>query len=138
MRIFASDLSPRAGTSRTLLCDASSLLWRLQIYGSMDDELPWQDLRPIAMRTAELPAVAFASAHAVLVLAALGERAELDSMLDTAIQLDAGGPPAQPDLLRAIADAATAAISKRVTSCVLASLDGPRVATRRGSPDRHS
>ena len=111
MKILASDLSPRAGPGRTLLSDASSLLWRLQIYTTTDDELPWEDLRPIAMKTAELPAVAFASAHAVLVLAALGERAQLDSMLDAATQLAAGGLPAQPDLLLAIADAATSTIS---------------------------
>jgi hypothetical protein len=112
MHIFASELSPRAGPGRTLLSDAASLLWRLQIYAPTDDQLPWEDLRPIAMKTAELPAVAFASAHAVLVLAALGERARLDSMVGAATQLAAGGLPAQPELLLALADAATATMSR--------------------------
>jgi tetratricopeptide (TPR) repeat protein len=83
--LYERTISPTVASAWTTLADASSLLWRVQLYeGDTPNAgatvgLPWAAVCDLATRNAN-PSLAFASAHAALAYAAAGDLAALEKL----------------------------------------------------------
>ena len=64
------------------LNDSASLMWRLQIYGGMPPDKPWEEVLVLATPAAQRPGAAFRDAHAALAFAGSGEFGLMEQMLD--------------------------------------------------------
>jgi tetratricopeptide (TPR) repeat protein len=94
MEVFEANVSPVVASARTTLVDASSFLWRWQIYECGDGtSLPWELVCDLAGRIAAKPGVAFADAHTALAYAANGDDAATERLIDGLRALDASGHP---------------------------------------------
>jgi hypothetical protein len=91
--------------------DGASLLWRWHLYDLGGWDLPWSDLAELAGEIAHMPISPLPSACAAVTLAALGDQQGLRAMLQTADELAAGGLPVPAEMLRVVAQAATASFA---------------------------
>jgi tetratricopeptide (TPR) repeat protein len=82
MEVYERAISPAVVLQRTTLEDATSLLWRYQIYGCAPRELPWAEVRAHAARMTARPGMAFLDAHAALAYAAIGDEPAMDRHVD--------------------------------------------------------
>jgi tetratricopeptide (TPR) repeat protein len=73
------------------LADATSLLWRLELYGKGVSERDWSEVRAFAADQAANPGVSFQDAHAALALAATHDRVAMDGLIDGINAMAAGG-----------------------------------------------
>lgn len=73
------------------LADATSLLWRLELYGKGVSERDWSEVRAFAADQAANPGVSFQDAHAALALAATHDRVAMDGLIDGLSVMAAGG-----------------------------------------------
>ena len=64
------------------LQDASSLLWRLQIYSGEEPGKPWDEVRDMALPAADGPGAAFRDCHAALAFAGAGDAEATQRMVD--------------------------------------------------------
>ena len=64
------------------LQDASSLLWRLQIYSGEEPGKPWDEVRDMALPAAETPGPAFRDCHAALAFAGAGDAESTQKFVD--------------------------------------------------------
>jgi len=84
LELYERTISPSVAHAWTTLADASSLLWRVQLYELADDlsntGLPWDEVCSLAARGPG-PALAFASAHAALAYAAAGDAVALERLI---------------------------------------------------------
>ena len=93
MELYERAISPAVVQSRLGFLDASSLLWRWQLYGCTEGPLPWADVCALAGRIAPRPGMAFADTHAALAYAAAGDEAAMSRLIDGLRDLDAKGHP---------------------------------------------
>ncbi len=93
MEVYERAISPAVAQQRTTLEDATSLLWRYQIYGCAPRELPWAEVRDHAARMTAQPGMAFLDAHAALAYAALDDEGAMDRHVDGLRALAAQGSP---------------------------------------------
>ncbi|MGI8549664.1 MAG: hypothetical protein ACR2PL_02540, partial [Dehalococcoidia bacterium] len=91
MELYERDITPAVTQLRLTMFDASSLLWRYQLYGCSDAEPPWGDVCELAGRMAVKPGVAFTDAHAALAFAAAGDEAAMARLIDGLRELDEHG-----------------------------------------------
>jgi tetratricopeptide (TPR) repeat protein len=95
LRIYARDIQPALGHSRTAMYDAASLLWRAQLYGGTALPLPWVEVCPFAQQTAAQPGIAFNDANAAFALSATGDEAAFAQLVAGLEKLaDQGHPTA--------------------------------------------
>lgn len=64
------------------LADATSLLWRMELYGKGVSERDWNEVRAFASDQAANPGVSFQDAHAALALAATHDQTTMNSLID--------------------------------------------------------
>jgi tetratricopeptide (TPR) repeat protein len=93
MELYNTAISPTVSRNRITFFDASSLLWRWQMYGCSDGPLPWAEVCSMAGMIAPRPGMAFADMHAALTYAATGDDAAITRMIDGLRDLDAKGHP---------------------------------------------
>lgn len=72
----------KAGGLGPPLADATSLLWRLELYGKGVNESDWNEVRAFAADQAAAPGVSFQDAHAALALAATHDQITMDHLID--------------------------------------------------------
>jgi tetratricopeptide (TPR) repeat protein len=92
--------------------DGASLLWRWHLYDLGGWELPWDELAPLALETAQLSVAPLPAACAAVALAALGDEDGLDTLLSAADRLAAEGLPVPAHVLHAVAAAARASFAR--------------------------
>ena len=63
------------------LNDSASLMWRMQIYGGMPPDKPWDEVVVLAAPAAQRPGAAFRDAHAALAFAGSGEYELMEQMI---------------------------------------------------------
>ena len=63
------------------LNDSASLMWRLQIYGGMPPDKPWEEVLVLAAPAAQRPGAAFRDAHAALAFAGSGQFDLMEQMI---------------------------------------------------------
>jgi tetratricopeptide (TPR) repeat protein len=93
MELYERAIRPEVARTRTSMYDAASLLWRYQIYGCTQDPLPWSTVAELAARLTAQPGMAFVDANAALALAAAGDEAAFERLIDGLRALDAQGHP---------------------------------------------
>jgi len=93
MDLYEDAIRPDVARTRTSMYDAASLLWRYQIYGCAQDELPWSAVGELAARITAQPGMAFVDANAALALAAAGDEVAFGRLIDGLRTLDAQGHP---------------------------------------------
>lgn len=93
MRIYWEAMSPTVATGGTVLADASSLLWRLELYGGVGDPLPWTDLRSLAMAACDHPGAPFVDVHAALACAGSRDVTSLAILIEGLRALEGRGHP---------------------------------------------
>jgi len=93
MRIYWESMSPTVATGGTVLADASSLLWRLELHGGAPDPLPWAEVRSLAMSACGHPGAAFVDIHAALACAGSRDDISLAALIDGLKALDRRGHP---------------------------------------------
>lgn len=64
------------------LADATSYLWRLELYGKGASARDWSEVRAFAADQAAKPGIAFQDAHAALALAATRDQITMDDLID--------------------------------------------------------
>ncbi|MBA2453628.1 MAG: hypothetical protein H0V47_10685 [Chloroflexia bacterium] len=72
----------KAGGLGPPLADATSLLWRMELYGKGVSARDWNEVRAFAADQAANPGVAFQDAHAALALAATQDQSTMNVLLD--------------------------------------------------------
>lgn len=108
MELYERAICPAVAQTRLAFVDASSLLWRYQLYGCTREPLPWQDVCALAARIAPRPGVAFSDAHAALAYAAAGDEEAISRLLDGLRALDAKGHPLAGSVLLPLAQGVAA------------------------------
>jgi tetratricopeptide (TPR) repeat protein len=98
MQIYDADIAPATG-SPVKLADMSSFLWRLQLYGCVQEEPDWEAMTPLAEPAAASPAATFFAAHAALWAAARHDDATITAMVDKLRELGAKGHPVAASLV---------------------------------------
>jgi len=93
MALYDTAISPAVTQTRTSMFDASTLLWRCQLYGGGAEPLPWAAVCDRAAQMTAKPGAAFADTHAALAFAATGSDAALSRLIDALRDLDAKGHP---------------------------------------------
>ena len=73
------------------LNDSASLMWRLQIYGGMPPDKPWDEVLVLAAPAAQRPGAAFRDAHAALAFAGSGNFELMEQMIDRLQKAADGG-----------------------------------------------
>ena len=73
------------------LADATSFLWRLELYGKGVNSRDWSEVREFAANHAQSPGIAFQDAHAALALAATRDDVAMSGLIDGLRQIAAGG-----------------------------------------------
>ncbi len=63
------------------LNDSASLMWRLQIYGGIPPDKPWEEVLALAAPAAQRPGAAFRDAHAALAFAGSGQFELMEQMI---------------------------------------------------------
>ena len=92
--LYEANIRPSVVAGKaTSLNDSASLMWRWQIYAGQAPPFSWDEVREIAAPAAQTPGPAFRDAHAALALAASGDDAIMDQMLD---RLDAAAKAGNP------------------------------------------
>jgi pentatricopeptide repeat protein len=91
--LYERDIRPALGQTRTSMYDAASLLWRVSLYGSTTEPLPWSDVCSLAGTLSARPGMAFNDANAALALAGGGDAAALGRLIDGLRALEAAGHP---------------------------------------------
>ena len=81
-----------SSNARLALMDGAALLWRFQLYDSVDGALPWRPLAELAARVLR-PGFIFGDIHAALAYAASGDDAALSALIDNVRALEAKGHP---------------------------------------------
>ena len=79
------------GSPLITLSDSVSLLWRCRLWDKERGTVAWGELREFAMRSFPAPSLAFADAHAVMALAAYGDRAGAEARIDELRRQERGG-----------------------------------------------
>ena len=81
--LYEKDIRPSViAKSAASLADASSLIWRLQMYGGEAPPMSWEEVKIQGAPAAERPGPAFRDAHAALAIAASGDTENKDKLLD--------------------------------------------------------
>jgi tetratricopeptide (TPR) repeat protein len=93
MALYHTAISPTVSQNRITFFDASSLLWRWQMYGCGTGPLPWGEVCRMAEVIAPRPGMAFADMHAALSYAAAGDDAAIARLLDGLRELNTKGHP---------------------------------------------
>jgi tetratricopeptide (TPR) repeat protein len=93
MELYERAIRPEVARTRTSMYDAASLLWRYQIYGCAQDALSWSAVCELAARMTAQPGMAFVDANAALALAAVGDEAAFERLIDGLRVLGAQGHP---------------------------------------------
>jgi hypothetical protein len=93
MELYEDAIRPDVARIRTSMYDAASLLWRYQIYGCAQDELPWSAVGELAARVTAQPGMAFVDANAAMALAAARDEVAFGRLIDGLRALDAQGHP---------------------------------------------
>jgi len=81
-----------SSNARLALMDGAALLWRFQLYDSVDGALPWRPLADLAARVVR-PGFIFGDIHAALAYAASGDDAALSALIDSLRALETRGHP---------------------------------------------
>jgi tetratricopeptide (TPR) repeat protein len=81
-----------SSNARLALMDGAALLWRFQLYDSVDGALPWRPLADLAARVVR-PGFIFGDIHAALAYAASGDDAALSALIDNLRALETKGHP---------------------------------------------
>ena len=80
----------------TALADSASLVWRMQIYGDVSPQAPWDELIQLAAPAAARPGPSFRDAHAALAFTAAGDDESFGKLVDgLQAMADAGDATAQ-------------------------------------------
>lgn len=110
-RVYRDAVHPRTdtGVSLNVLTDAASWLWRATLAGHPVDPGDWRAVAHYAQTRFATAGVAFADVHAVLALAAAGDRAAAQARRDAMAALDAQGRYPAGDTALAIAHGLQAA-----------------------------
>jgi tetratricopeptide (TPR) repeat protein len=93
MTLYDHDIQPLVAMGGQPVADASSLLWRCQLYGAATAPLPWADLHDLLVALPWQPGFAFYDAHLALVHAACGDEPSLVRLIDGLRALDGKGHP---------------------------------------------
>lgn len=92
MRTYWDALSPAVASGSTVLTDASSLLWRMELWTGIAG-LPWAELSGLAREVCSHPGFAFADLHAAMTCVGGGDQAGLVALTDGLRALDRRGHP---------------------------------------------
>lgn len=99
MDIYEEAISPAAARNRLSFFDASSLLWRFEVYGSAAGPLPWTDVRDLGLDLFPRPGVPFADAMMALACAGAGDETALARLVDGLRAQAAAGHPVAGSVL---------------------------------------
>jgi tetratricopeptide (TPR) repeat protein len=93
LELYEDAIRPEVARTRTSMYDAASLLWRYQIYGCVQEALPWSAVSELADRLTAQPGMAFVDANAALALAAVQDESAFTRLIDSLRALHAQGHP---------------------------------------------
>jgi len=81
LALYLDRIQPNAASAAPMavLADAASLLWRLGLYGHAIPDGAWDEVARLASRHFPTPGLPFAELHVAFVVAATGDRTELEA-----------------------------------------------------------
>jgi hypothetical protein len=107
---FLDQVLPTAARGEDALTDAPQLLWRLALSAPRDVELPWEEVRRMALARLQDPSDPFVEMHSLLALAGAGD---LDNLVRWAREAPRRGNPRQRRIVERFALALTAYVARR-------------------------
>jgi tetratricopeptide (TPR) repeat protein len=99
MDLYEEAISPAVARNRISFLDASSLLWRFEVYGCAAGSLPWPEVRDLGLELYPRPGVPFADAMMALACAGAGDEAALARLVDGLRAQAAAGHPVAGSIL---------------------------------------
>ncbi|HZO24752.1 MAG TPA: hypothetical protein VFH48_02020 [Chloroflexota bacterium] len=106
--LYEEAISPAAARNRISFYDASSLLWRFEVYGCAAGPLPWTAVWDLGQELFPRPGVPFADAMMALACVGAGDEAELARLVDGLRAQDAAGHPVAGSILLPVVEGVAA------------------------------